>query len=152
MFLEELRKMKRQKKLTSIYSEVDITNKFSVGYVVGVNEKHLILASVTPTGEYDGFLLKELDSIIKISTGGVYIDKLLKLIRINKTEFGGSFEGDDLLLQLLVFAQKNHEIVSIELIDSDCADCIGFIESVEDGVCTIQEVNEFGQSNVEHQW
>ena len=145
MFSEELQRLKEEKKLVSVYTNVDDTDKFAAGYVVGVSEQEFILASVTSAGEYDGFLLKQVDSVYKISTDGLYIDKLLKLISLNKTQFSVCFDGGDLFRQILTFAQNNHAIVSLELMNSGYDDCVGFVESLDEGLCRMQEVNEFGE-------
>ena len=147
MFIEELSRLKDEKKLIAVYTNIDNTNKFAAGYVVGVNEQYFILAAITPAGKYDGFLLKKTEPIYKISTDGRYIDKLLQLISINKTEVNLMFDHDNLIQQLLVFAQQNRAIVSVELIDSGYDDCIGFVELIDENVCKIQEINEYGEAD-----
>ncbi|MGI6745677.1 MAG: hypothetical protein ACOX45_05980 [Acutalibacteraceae bacterium] len=145
MLIEELNRIKEQRGLISIYTDTNNTCKFTVGYVAGVSEQHFILALVTPTGEYDGFLLKELDSIYKITTDELYLNKLLKLINMKQTEFNMLFESNDLIEELLIFAQKRHKILSIELMNSGYDDCIGFIELINESMCKTQEINEFGK-------
>ena len=145
MFTKELQRLKEEKKIALVYTNVDNTSKFSAGYVAGINEKIFVLASVTPVGEYDGFLLRQTDSIYMLSTGGLYVDKLLKFVDLNKTKFDFCFNGGDLIQQILAFAQKNHAIVSLELMGSGYDDCIGFVESFDEEVCRIQEINEFGE-------
>lgn len=145
MFLDKIQQLKKQKKLLSVYTDTSNTSKFAAGYVVGANEQHFTLALVTPVGKYDGLLLKRTDSIYMISTDGRYIDKLLKLISINKTEVNVLFDSGNLIQEVLDFAQKNRLIVSIELIDSGYDDCIGFVDSMDEDMCKIQEINEFGE-------
>ena len=145
MLLEELQRLKDEGKLVSIFSDVNDSNNFSVGYVAGINDSHFILASITPTGEYDGFLLKEATSIYMVSTDSRYIDKLSTLIDINKTKFDAFFGCDDLVQQLLTYAKRTATIVSVELINSGGVDCSGFVEFFNNNICKIQEINEFGE-------
>ena len=147
MFTKELNQIKEQKKLISVYTDIDNTRKFAAGYVIGVSKQYFILALVTPTGEYDGLLLKDIDSIYRIITDECYLDKLLKLISIRQIKFKMLFESNDLIKELLLFAQKHHKILSIELLNSGYDDCVGFIELLDKDLCKIQEISEFGESD-----
>jgi hypothetical protein len=144
VFAEDLDRMKNQKSLISVYTDIDNTCKFAAGYVIGIDRQYFILALITPAGEYDGFLLKGIDSIYKIGAGELYLNKLSKLVDIKKTKPNVSFDGDDLKNELLIFAQKHRKIASIELIHSGYDDCVGFIESIDETMCKIQEIDEFG--------
>jgi hypothetical protein len=142
--MEKLEEFKKQKKILSIYADINNTNKFAAGCIAGVDKNYFILSSVTPAGTYDGFLLKRIDSVYKISTDGLYNNKLLKLIDFNNIKLNITFESDNLVKELLEFAQKQCMITSIELVDSGYDDCVGLIESIENEFCTIQEINEYG--------
>lgn len=144
MFTEELNRIKKQGKLVSIYTNRNDTCKFIVGYVIGVNKQDFILALITPDGEYDGFLLKEVDSIYKIVEDELYLGRLLKLVSIKQTKVESIFKSNDLKNELLEFAQKHHKIVSIELINSGYDDCIGFVNSINETMCKVQVINESG--------
>ena len=64
---------------------------------------------------------------------------------MKQTEFNMLFESNDLIEELLIFAQKRHKILSIELMNSGYDDCIGFIELINESMCKTQEINEFGK-------
>ena len=57
MLLEILEKSKKKNKIIFIYSNKFETNKFSVGYIIEMDETYYIIARISPYGEYDGYEL-----------------------------------------------------------------------------------------------
>ena len=146
MFFDELKQIKAEGEMVSIYADRNETDVFITGYVVGVDEQFYIIAFVKPDGDFDGFGLRKID-FCRIDRGGIYIKKREKLVDIKKSKTGKSFESDDLKRELLVYAFNKETIVSIELVDSGYEDCIGLIKSVDDSMCRIQILNRYGETD-----
>ena len=55
---ERLLYFKESKKIVSLYSNCEQTNKFSVGFIKAVSNDFVAIAHITPCGMYDGFMQK----------------------------------------------------------------------------------------------
>jgi hypothetical protein len=48
---------------------------------------------------------------------------------------------------LLTYAFETKKVVTIELIDSDNNDAIGFVEQINDKCCTVSMLNDYGEED-----
>lgn len=150
MFVEKLTQLCDEKKIVSIYDDIDQPDRFALGYIVSCNREHYVLALISPDGKYDGFLLKICDKILHISYDGQYENKIKKLVRYYKTEHEKyRFAEDDLVKEMLLFAKKYNFIVSIELNNSGYDDCVGYIKEFNNNKCVIQNIDSYGNGDGE---
>ncbi|MDP2813508.1 MAG: hypothetical protein Q8N92_03570 [Erysipelotrichaceae bacterium] len=75
-------------------------------------------------------------------------DKIKILSKINKTKHDKLCRvKDDAFLTLLTYAFETKKVVTIELIDSDNNDAIGFVEQINDKCCTVSMLNDYGEED-----
>lgn len=154
MFDSELKAFCDNMELVSIHSETSDYGSFTVGYIVGYNEEHYILALISPYGRYDGFLLKERKSIVSVEHGGKYESKIERLASYYHTEHESlDLSDDDLRLSMLNFASERNFIVAVELNASGYNDCTGYVKIIDtksDEIsCTISLIDEYGDNDGE---
>lgn len=82
MFKDILEKSRNEKEILSLYTNKEDTERFSVGYILGLCEKYCIIALISPSGLYDGYRVIDINEIYKIEYGGDYEKKLKKLYDI----------------------------------------------------------------------
>lgn len=86
MIINKLEELKKNKKIASFYTNENNTIKFSVGYIIDYNDEYFVLATISPEGLYDGFVLKETSSVTRINVDGKYENKILTLAKYHKTD------------------------------------------------------------------
>ena len=145
-----LERFRNSGKVVSLYSDPDNTNKFSCGYILDFDDTYLLMAHIGPVGEYDGYGTIVLDDIYLVGSDRKYE---------NKIEILHSFETkkhipvkrmvENVILNLLLFAQNESLIVVLDLFSSGLDDVQGFVSSIEDDndTVTIRTVDEYGEEN-----
>lgn len=146
MFEEKIKTIKENKEIAAYYTNDSHTDKFLVGYLIEFNDDYFILAHISPQGTYDGFLLKEINSIYRVETKNLYLNKILTLAKYyNTTHEKIDFENKNLVLEFLLFAKKQNYVVSLELLNSNNLDSVGYIERLEKDYCEIKQLDDYGQ-------
>lgn len=146
MIIEQLKEIKSNRKLASIYTNKNDTGRFIVGYIEEISEDFIIIQAVNPNGHFDGLLLKELESIYRVETEGNYLDKMQKLLDYNNEATEQvTLDGKDLITSLLQYAEKNKYVVSIELLNSGFDDIIGYVQRISENGCLINQITTDGQ-------
>lgn len=150
IYYNKLKELHHKKELVSIHSDIACVDKFVFGYVVACNKQYYVMALIAPDGKYDGFLLKPLSDIQYISYNDKYEIKMKKLIDYYKTEHENcELLGENLVKELLEFAQDNGFIIAIEISDSGYDDCVGYVEQISDDICIIKNIDKFGKEDGE---
>lgn len=148
MFIEKLQELKNSKKIASFYTNEENTSRFNVGYIVEFTDEHFLVAAISPYGKYDGFVLLEVGSILRINTDSLYEEKMEKLTKhYNTTHECISIDGDSLLSGLIQYACTQNYIVSLELLNSGVYDVQGYVKDVTDEGCTIEQITEYGEDD-----
>ena len=147
---EVLRHAQEAEKIVCLYTSRDSEN-FAAGFVEAVSENHVILRSLTPHGRYDGWLLRVLENVCRIDSGGRYEEKLVSLFRArdqNHPAFLPSTdEATDLGSEMLICAQRGDYAVRIDIGADD--DNEGFVKSVEATTITIERFDVNGHIDSE---
>ena len=145
MFTKKLKELKENKQIAAFYTNIDDTSKFSVGYVLDYNEDYFLLAEISPKGLNDGFVVNEINNIIRINVDSRYENKIKVLAEYQKTIHENiEFQTDDIVFEVLKFAKIKNYIVSIELINSGFYDIQGYVATIEKDNCLINQVTEYG--------
>lgn len=100
---------------------------------------------ISPDGEDDGITVMSVDDVIRVDTNGQYEEKMQKLCSKNANSFYDlSIEDEEILMAALLFAIKEKQMVSIELLNSGYNNIVGFVSTIDDGECKIEQVDEYG--------
>ena len=148
MFIEELQKLKKSKKIASVYTDGNDTSRFAVGYIVDFSDEYFIIGAISPCGTYDGFVLKEVDTIFRINIDSIYENKIETLTKYhNNTHECINLDKDNLISSLLKFSSDRKYIVSLEILNSGVYDIQGYIQEITNDGCTIKQVTEYGEDD-----
>ena len=126
-----------------IYTDSSDISKFAFGRIVACDELFFIAELISPSGNYDGLLLKPTDDIIKICVETEYAEKM-KILAGNFIKQQYHFNSDDLISQILLYAQEKKLIVSVELLHSGYDDITGFADSAKDNRFIIKQIDRYG--------
>ena len=144
--LKQLMFFQRSEQFISIYTDKIDTSRFIFGKILFVTSDHVLIYMIAPNGSYDGMVVKEIDSIIRLEVGDKYSEKMQRLgctAHPLQTLLKG-MDADN-LVSLVAFSAKQHKkIVSIELLDSGNNDVVGFIEDIESGIFKVKQVDSYG--------
>lgn len=147
----DLYKYVNNKEIISIYTDEEKTNKFIAGYLLAMDDRYFLLASITPQGTYDGYILKTLDSILYIHSDGKYEKKLNCLLsdkyKPHNMEYWANKESNNILLEFIKFIKENNYVCSIEICNSGYNDIIGFIDFFDDMTCSVKAITEYGEED-----
>jgi len=148
MFKDYLLQAMNQKNIVSLYTNDEDTEKFSLGFVQGVSNDYVLLASITPYGFYDGYIIKNYNDIYRVESNDKYGESKKKLYNL-RSQNHAIIENktDNLILCILEYALINHLVVSVELHDSGNNDLQGFVSNIEDGKIWIDQLDPYGQSD-----
>lgn len=144
--VELLKELVDSKDYVEIYTNSLDISKFAFGRIIAFDESFFIAALISPSGNYDGLLLKPNDDIIKISNKTKYIEKM-KVIIGDFIDQDYHFESNDLITQLLLYAKKKNCIISIELLHSGYDDITGLVDSVKKHQFVIKQVDQYGNDD-----
>jgi hypothetical protein len=101
--------------IASVFLDENNPDNFMAGYVRAVNERQVLLESLTPWGRFDGFLAIRLDAILGILSGDEYEERLERLVELNG-QSGQPFQAEwsgDLMQALLNAARDSGQVVTI---------------------------------------
>ena len=146
MYHEVLDRLKKSHMYVSIYTDEENTGKFSFGQIINSDEIFYVSKRFSPYGETDGIALKRNDRIYHIETNGQYAEKMKKLIDMHsdEQEEGYKFDDKDLVRSFLLYAKKYNKIVSVEILNSELLEPIGFVWDICEDICKFQQLDEYG--------
>lgn len=130
-------------KFISIYCNDNMDN-FLYGKLLSLNDFEFALMLISPNGDFDGILVKEINNIIRIEFDGQYEEKMSKLISFHTEEYCSNIDNNDIKRAVLSLAKNNTKIVSIELQNSQDVNIMGFVEKIEENLCKIKQVDDYG--------
>ena len=141
--LDKIKKICTDGDLCAIYTDVNDTDKFMVGYVLDCIDEAVFMRLVDPYGHYDGICWILLEKIYRVETETQYLAALVKLIEYYK-ESKLSCKSVYTFDEIVKAIKDNHRICSIELCESDDYDITGYIANVTDSTIEIDEVTKYG--------
>lgn len=146
-----LEKIKSQNKKVSMYGNNANTSSFMYGSIMSVSESQVLLYLISPSGDFDGFILKDIDDIYRLEIDDQYSEQMQRKI---KSDLLPPYPADlicdkpeDLTMRMLKYVNQEDKLVSIELLNSGIIDVIGFVLEINKGVCTIQQIDENGNKD-----
>ena len=120
------------------------------GFVLAISENHVVIESISPRGECDGWILRELDDLCRIDHSGRYEEKLLSFHQMRGGEHARDFLpatdfNSDLKVETFVAAQQHDYAVRIHTGGDD--DVEGFVKDVDTNTVSIEKLDEYGQND-----
>ena len=149
--IDEVIKMKQNKNIVSIFCDETDSTTFLEGYIYAVGVQKFLIKHITPHGLADGYILKELDSIVHLETGGKYERKIEKLYH-KKNQKHIDLEIDknsDLEDNILQICMNNEYITSFEMVEDDECPIKGTIKELDSNKVIVSKVTEDGEEDGE---
>ena len=149
--IDEVIKMKQNKNIVSIFCDETDSTTFLEGYIYAVGVQKFIIKHITPHGLADGYILKELDSIVHLETGGKYERKIEKLYH-KKNQKHIDLEIDknsDLEDNILQICMNNEYITSFEMVEDDECPIKGTIKELDSNKVIVSKLTEDGEEDGE---
>lgn len=133
--------------LVSLFTNKEQTDSFALGFVVAIDDDNVLLAHVNTSGDYDGFKIKNLNSIIMIETDTLYQSSMYSLYQLSDRKHDKiELVNNDAMKSLLLYAKQKQLVVAIQLLESDYCNVQGFVYdfSETDNIVTINNVDRYG--------
>lgn len=149
--IDEVIKMKQNKNIVSIFCDETDSTTFLEGYIYAVGVQKFLIKHITPHGLADGYILKELDSIVHLETGGKYERKIEKLYH-KKNQKHIDLEIDknsDLEDNILQICMNNEYITSFEMVEDDACPIKGTIKELDSNKVIVSKLTEDGEEDGE---
>lgn len=131
--------------IVSVYTNTNETDKFNLGFVVGLSDDFAIIHSLSPAGLNDGYDLYRIENIYRINTDGQYEKKLYTVWKSTNQKIEHCFTEEVGLSVFMNFAKQNNYVTTIEVCDSGIDDSIGHVKSVDEDFLQINALDLYGQ-------
>lgn len=143
---EVLQKFLISNKYISIYTNNNMES-FLYGKLLSLNDSEFALMLISCDGNFDGILVKKINDIARVEFGGQYEKKMSRLISPDINEYCCSIDNNYITRAVLFLAKNNENIVSVELLDSERVNVMGFVEEIDDSICKIKQIDEYGYND-----
>lgn len=138
----------REKKYVCVHADDTCPSKFIFGKIIGVDPNYFAISMVSPDGEYDGLLIKQIDDIVRIEQSESYERKMEKLMHVNGyKEEDVHVSSDNVLAWGLLYAKEKQLVVSAELDHSGIDDVVGFVNEISGTTCKMIQYSEDGEKD-----
>lgn len=133
-----------QNKVVSLYCDRENIEKHLTGYICSYNEDEILISHITPSGYYDGFILKHIKDIFRIDYDGEYERKIEKLYNLKEqSHYKISIYSESILYPILEYAKENSHIVCLELQNNNIS---GFVNEISDFI-HLKVIDDYGLEN-----
>lgn len=134
----------KEYKIASFYFDKEDNCKHLTGFIHQYNESELLIAHITPRGEYDGYILNSIDNLYRIEFDGEYETKIERLYKLKNQKHSSILsDGHEIALSLLKFAYEQQHLVSLELSNDTIT---GLVEMCNDFIHLLM-INDNGKEN-----
>lgn len=129
-------------KVVSLYFDREDNGTHLTGFINSFNTRDIVVAHITPRGEYDGFILKRMNSLYRAECDGAYEKKIGQLYEIKRSShLYFKAENENLFSYMLNFAKDRELIVTLELLNDSIT---GFVGDFDSENVNIHCINEYG--------
>lgn len=123
------------------------SSRCSIGFVLAISDVHIVLETLSSNGRNDGWLLRKLEDVGRIDSGGRLEETLVSLYRARGEshirDFLPDIElGSDLQLELLL-ASRTHDL-AVRIYNGTRDNVAGFVRELEQTTVTIETFDEHG--------
>lgn len=145
MFKQYLLSAKENGNPVSIYSDNESTERFSFGFIQGVSDDYVLLASISPLGFYDGYVIIKYKDIYRLEKNDKYGEKVYKLYGIRKQNHPiVPLTSDNIILDLIQFSRDKQLVVTIELDNSGYDDLQGIVSEIQGDMVVVMQIDDDG--------
>jgi hypothetical protein len=152
VFLQLLNEAMNEKRFVSVSTDKDNTDRFTVGFILNIDEETILLNSINPDGYDDGLILININDVYLIEYDDLYL-KQLRFIHENSIELSKKAtinlpsinENEDIFYKMLDKCQEEGILISINL--SYGIGLTGVIKKIDSEFVILQSINESGQED-----
>ena len=136
----------QENRFVSLYTDEKDSSKFIFGKIIALDDVYFAFSSISPNGDDDGIIIMQIERVYRVETQSKYEQKMLTLMKAKGIkETNDLVDTQDVLLHYLFAAKKSGRIVSIEINESGYEDILGYIASIEDNICCINQIDLYGK-------
>ena len=142
----QLRLFKEMGILTSLFIDPQNPDDFIAGFIEAVNQRQVMIRSVSPFGRYDGFIvtrISDIDLIMGEDDYSIRLSRLLKARGETPEDPIEVDEGEDLVHAVCRKAMGEDTVVTLWLHDD--TEHVGRVLELNDMRVTIGELDYFGR-------
>ena len=142
----QLRLYKEMGILTSLFIDPQNPDDFIAGFIEAVNQRQVMIRSVSPFGRYDGFIVVRLSDIDLILGEDDYSTRLTRLLEARgeqPTDEIDIEENEDLVHAMCRKAVSEDSVITLWLTDD--SEHVGRVLHLDDMRVTIGELDYFGR-------
>lgn len=143
---ELLKKLKEEKRLAAIYTDINTPDSFRVGYISAVNEEEVLLLQLGLGGGFDGYTVFLTEDVFRVETDSLYLNKIERLAKIKGTRINDIFSEGTPMEAVVEYARQNRRIAAFSL-DEDADEITGYIDSVDSEKLFITQISQYGQED-----
>ncbi len=143
--LRVLYKLYESKSFVSIYTSLNESSKFYYGRIIAVDESEIAIQMLHPSGADDGIVVMSVDDVLRVEENSQYSNKMQKLFSVKSIpNYDFPINENGIMFSVLNYAFLNNQIVSLELLNSGIFDVVGYVTEIDENVCVIKQVDEYG--------
>lgn len=131
-----------------LYSNSEDISGFTFGRFIACDDSFFAFEMVTPNGNPDGVLVKEIDKVYRVEKNSKYCRKMEIIMEACKCQMPDySIDDHDVVGSIMEKAQSTKRVVSIELLNSGKEDIVGFVENLTTEQYVIRQYDEYGEED-----
>ncbi len=144
--IDIIQKCAAEKKIASFYFNKNDNTVHLTGFVHCFNDEEILIAHITPRGEYDGYILNRIEDIYRIEYNGYYEKKigLLYSLKSQNHQLLRKNDNEYILDSLIDYAISCNKVVSLQLQNDKIT---GFVVSYANGVILMNTLDNNGISD-----
>lgn len=142
----ELLKIFKMEKYCSYYTSDDC-DKFFFGKIIALNKDEVAIQLYSTSGGNDGIIVKRLSDIYRIECDSKYNKKMEKLIGSDSIKSNIVIDSNSIFESAVKVAIENALVISIVLFDCDHVNATGIPLSLDNEICTINQIDDYGQED-----
>ncbi|RGS75116.1 hypothetical protein DWX71_10790 [Ruminococcus bromii] len=139
----ELLKAFQSNKNCSFIQMMNVTSLFTAR-LFALNEDEVAIQMYNTDGTCDGVIVKTVSDFFRIEYDSKYNQKMEKLIETDTFEDSVEIDSNAVFDSAIKSAIIKNFIVSIELLHSGNENITGLPLSLENGICTVRQIDDYG--------
>lgn len=136
-----LKKIKEAGKMISIFNDIERDDRFGVGFIVSLNQEEMLIKSISPGGEYDGYMWLRIEDVFQCGFDGEYEEKIMNLYdACDRQEL--DIPDQDIRENFLNYSISKKRMLEIVYLSTIIS---GYVVEYADEIIAIREVDQYGK-------